>query len=238
MKNSPHKPTKASGQPHLSTSLLALLLGLSGFAGLGYQVFYTHLMVQTYGASLMIFALSLSAFMAGLSMGNLQGGWLVARGFKPVMTYSLLEFGIAALGHLNRSLIQEDHSRLSYIVFQWIDMPIQEESMGLLVIAGGIFLQAALMGATVPVMIQGLGNQTEGLGHSSARVIGFNQLGASAGALGSSFVLLPYLGNKGTLDVLVGISLGVGALAWLISFFFNFQLIYFINHSFFLTFST
>ena len=68
-----------------------------------------------------------------------------------------------------------------------------------------------LMGATIPMLTQGM---TRSLDHATrwhARVYGFNTIGAFAGALAAGFWLIPSLGLVGALRAMAAVNLAAGA---------------------------
>jgi spermidine synthase len=71
---------------------------------------------------------------------------------------------------------------------------------------------AALMGATLPVLVAHVEHDLVGAG--LARLYALNTLGAVAGSLAAGFVLLPGLGLTGTTLVAAVLNVGVAALAW------------------------
>src|SRR3954470_24925890 len=83
---------RASGAALL---LLSTCFGLSGTAALIYQTAWTRQFAIVFGTSELAVATVLAAYMGGLALG----AWLVERFLprieRPVLTYALLELGIA-----------------------------------------------------------------------------------------------------------------------------------------------
>src|SRR2546427_3549968 len=69
---------------------------LSGTAALVYQTAWTREFAFVFGTSELAIAVVLAAYMAGLAVGSLAGGWLAPRVTRPVLVYGLLELGVAA----------------------------------------------------------------------------------------------------------------------------------------------
>src|SRR5882672_2283044 len=83
----------------VSSGSLALLCGcfvLSGFAALIYQTAWTRQFAIVFGTSELAVATVLAAYMGGLALGAWLAERFLPRVARPVMTYALLEVGIAA----------------------------------------------------------------------------------------------------------------------------------------------
>jgi len=83
----------------VSTATLALLCScfvVSGLAALIYQTAWTRQFAIVFGTSELAVATVLAAYMAGLALGALLAERFLPRVDRPVLTYALLELGIAA----------------------------------------------------------------------------------------------------------------------------------------------
>ena len=84
----------------LSTTVASLLLFLSGFSALVYQVLWTRELGLFFGHTIYAVSAVLTAFMGGLALGSQVGGRLIARVRSPLQAYGWLELGIGAAGAL------------------------------------------------------------------------------------------------------------------------------------------
>src|SRR6187399_3687397 len=83
----------------VSVGTLALLCGcfvFSGIAALIYQTAWTRQFAIVFGTSELAVATVLAAYMGGLALGAWLAERFLPRVTRPVMTYALLELGIAA----------------------------------------------------------------------------------------------------------------------------------------------
>src|SRR3954467_5891546 len=69
---------------------------LSGVAALIYQIAWTRQFAIVFGTAELAVATVLAAYMGGLALGALLAERYLARIARPVLTYALLELGIAA----------------------------------------------------------------------------------------------------------------------------------------------
>src|ERR1700691_1105098 len=81
------------------TLLLSGLFLCSGMPALIYQIVWQRALFAIYGINAESVAVVVSAFMLGLGLGNLAGGWLSARFPEQAITlFSLMELGVASFG--------------------------------------------------------------------------------------------------------------------------------------------
>lgn len=169
----------------------ALLLFLSGTAALIYQILWIKQLSLIIGVEVYSITIAVSAFFAGLALGGAVFGRLADRFSRPLVLYASLEVGIAALSIF--STIALAHSAGPFVAIQ--------ARAGLLAWALPFLLvgvPAFLMGGTLPAAVR---SKTYGLlqiARTGGWVYAVNTAGGIAGALLSSFVLLPWLGVRGT----------------------------------------
>jgi spermidine synthase len=75
--------------------LIALLVFVSGFSGLVYQVLWMKQLGLLFGSTSHAAAATLAAFFAGLGAGSWWWGKRVTKVERPMRLYAWLEFGIA-----------------------------------------------------------------------------------------------------------------------------------------------
>ena len=205
------------GQRALGISLLSLFV-LSGFAGLIYQSMWTHYLGLVLGHAAYAQSLVLAIFMGGMALG----AWLAAqrsvRWRRLLLMYALAEalIGLFALGF---QPLFEHYTALSHStilpalgagvagrIYPWL-------STTLLILPACI-----LLGATFPLLSAGY---LRALPESPGRVFGglyfANGLGAAAGALAATFILLPALGLPGAMQFAGYTNLVVAAGALLVA---------------------
>src|SRR3977135_1848605 len=79
--------------------LLSALFLFSGMPALIYQIVWQRTLFSIYGVNAESVAIVVSAFMLGLGLGSLAGGWLSARFPRHgILIFGLAELGIALFG--------------------------------------------------------------------------------------------------------------------------------------------
>ncbi len=185
--------------------LLHALFFISGFAALGYEVVWTRQLVLVFGATVQSVSTVLAAFMAGSALGALLGARWCRRAGDPLAVYGKLELGIAALAAAWPLEIQ---GILAFV--EASDLPIAPLRFALTFTA--LLPPTILMGATFPVLAQAAGSGDAG--RDAGDLYAANLFGACLGALVNAFVVLAFLGLRGTywLAVLLNLAAGTWAL--------------------------
>lgn len=187
--------------------VLTVLFFMSGIAGLIYQVAWQRVLFMAFGSDLESVTIVVSAFMLGLGIGALGGGWVADRSRLNTLTlFSLCEAGIGIYGLISYRLI----SHVGDLFVGSI----------LALVAGVNFLliliPAALMGATLPILVTYASRQWNNVGRATGHLYGANTLGAAVGALGSVFFLFNVLHLDTSIYLAASINLMVASSAYLL----------------------
>ncbi|MBS0193776.1 MAG: fused MFS/spermidine synthase [Proteobacteria bacterium] len=198
-------------KPAAGYSLLFLFL-LSGFAGLVYQSVWSHYLGLTLGHAAYAQALVLAIYMGGMALGAWLASRYGVRWRRLILAYALVEGAIGALGVVFHPLFlaYTDFSQetvLPAIGSDWLAHAWQWGSAAALIAP-----QSVLLGMTFPLMSGGYLRMTP---DEDGRVLGglyfTNSIGAAAGALVCTFVLLPWIGMPGAARLAGMLNLAVAA---------------------------
>jgi spermidine synthase len=170
----------------------------SGAAALIYEVAWTRKMSTILGSSTYAMSMILAAFMMGLSIGGFAGGQISKRIKNCRTGFALAEFGIGLAGIV--TLVTMDNLSTLYIdAYYKYHLSFGVFSAVLFCIVLTVLLvPTTLMGMTFPLVLKSLTCHQEDLGVSTGIAYGVNTLGAVAGSVASGFLLIPFLGVKGT----------------------------------------
>ena len=133
-----------------------------------------------------------TAFMVGLGIGSLGGGWISRRSDWPlVLLFAVAELGIGAYGLASLRL------------FHWVgDATIGVGTLATGALAFGlIFLPTLLMGATLPLLLAHQVNTTRAVGASVSWLYFVNTLGAALGAWLAAYLVLGRTGQSGAVHL-------------------------------------
>ena len=184
--------------------MIAAIFVLSGFAALIYQVAWQRALFSIYGLDVHSVTIVVTAFLLGLGVGSLAGGWVAARPrVDRLAVFALVESLICAYGIASLSL------------FAWageLTGPVGPAAM-FLATFGLLLLPTALMGATLPLLV-GHGVERSGnVGQSLSTLYFANTLGGAVAAIATGVLLLRSLGLQGSVLVAAAANAAVAVLA-------------------------
>ncbi len=155
-------------QNQTEPALIAVLFFCSGFPALIYQIVWQRALFVIYGVNVQSVAVVVSAFMLGLGLGSLFGGWLSSR----FPRYGIVMFGICELGVAVFGLG-------SLHIFQWAAKSTAGSGLGYTIMFSFLLLivPTMLMGATLPLLVEHLVHSSGDVGYSVATLYFVNTLG-------------------------------------------------------------
>ncbi len=206
----PHPLSPVAVAPTVPRALLFSVFTISGISALIYQMIWQRALFTIYGCNVESVAMVVTAFMVGLGLGSLAGGWVSERSRVPlVLLFSLAEFGIGFYGLISLQL------------FHWVgDLTLGAGALltGVLAFAL-IFLPTLLMGATLPLLVAQQVRETAAVGRSVSWLYFVNTLGAALGAFIAVFFCLGRFGESGSVLLAAILNAAVATvilLAWML----------------------
>lgn len=189
---------------------LIVIYFFSGFAALVYQVVWQRWLVFFTGMSSVNISLIVSAFMAGLGIGYLVGGYLADK-LKPgqhVTAFLLAELGIGLFAIFSKS-----------IFYDWLYMQNQTASLSLFTMYALLFvlllIPTFLMGVSLPLLSKSFhtaGNQ----GNFISLLYFTNTLGSAIGTWAAAFYLIPWFGFEKVVFIAASLNFFCGISVFLI----------------------
>lgn len=176
---------------------------LSGISALIYQLVWQRSLLTIFGSQAESVAMVVSAFMVGLGLGSLFGGWLSERpGVPLLLAFSAAEAVIGAYGVASLRIFEE---------------------AGRMTGGGPLFQTAAVcfallliptlfMGSTLPLLVTHHVRRTADVGRSVSWLYFVNTLGASAGCLVAAGITLRLFGMKASVLIAAGLNALAAAL--------------------------
>ncbi len=181
-------PDVPLGRP--STFLMAVY-GLSGMVALGYEVIWTRQLTFVLGNSTYAFATMGIVFLTGIGLGSLAGQRVATRSGRPLLVLGLVELGLGISSMLPLAALGSFGSLSSMLTAGggWT----AATAASFLTAAMYMLPSTVLMGATFPLMLSAAARR-ERLGSDTGMLSMANCIGAAAGALVTSQVLLRLAG--------------------------------------------
>lgn len=189
--------------------VFALLLFCSGAAALVYQVLWIKQLSLVVGAEVYSVTIAVSAFFAGLGCGNAVFGRLADRLARPFRTYALLEACVGTFGI--GSTVALAHAASPFAALELKIGPLAWLLPFVLVA-----LPAFFMGGTLPVAIRAWEPAEARIARRGGNAYAINTAGGIAGALLSTFALLPIFGVRGSAYAAAALNLMAALMALLL----------------------
>jgi spermidine synthase len=196
------------GARNSDSLLLSALFFFSGMPALIYQIVWQRALFAIYGVNAESVAVVVSAFMLGLGLGSLLGGWLSAR----FPRRGILFFGIAELGVAVFGLV-------SLRIFHWVAGYTSGAGLGSVLLLSLMLLlfPTMLMGATLPLLVEQLVRRSGRVGFSVSRLYFVNTFGSAVACYLCASFLLRQLGQSGSVMTAACVNTAVGVTAYLYS---------------------
>lgn len=181
---------------------LYLLFFVSGFPALLYQVAWQRALFAIYGINVESVTMVVTAFLLGLGLGSLLGGWLSERpGVRRLVAFGAIELAVGFFG-----LFSLDAFAALGAVTAGGSPWLTGLSTFLLVL-----LPTLGMGATLPLLSAFLVERSRNVGRSVGMLYFVNTLGSAAACFAAGLVVFLWLGLSGTVYLAAAINLALGA---------------------------
>jgi spermidine synthase len=195
--------------------LVAVLFFASGMAGLVYEILWSRQFALIFGTTLPAVTAVLAAFMGGLALGSFVFGRIADRRGHLVRLYGILELGVGACAFASLPAFPMLERAIPALARYLGDGSAAFEAVRFGVCVLVMAVPATLMGGTLPVLGRALAGRRDRLGRLVATLYGLNTLGAVLGTALAGFVLIRWLGLRGSIALTgaVNVIVGLAALA-------------------------
>ena len=193
-------PTRDSGRPGVVPPWIPIAFFVSGFAALVYQVIWQRALFAIVGINIESVTLVVAAFLLGLGLGSLAGGALSKNPRRPLLYFAIAELGIAVFGVL------------SLHFFRWVGLltlHLSPLATGFVTFAV-LLLPTLLMGMTLPLLVAHAVRVCGNVGLSVGMLYYVNTAGSAIAALAAVTVLMPNLGQQGSVRTAAVLNCAVG----------------------------
>jgi spermidine synthase len=184
-----------------------LFFFFSGFPALLYQIVWQRALFTLYGVNIESVTMVVTAFMLGLGLGSLLGGFISRYRHLPLLAvFGAVELLIATYGVISLKL------------FHWAaNLTAGSTPLGTGLVAFSLVLiPTALMGSTLPILVSYTVRFSHNVGRSVGALYAANTLGSAAACFCAGLFLMRWLGQSGTVALAAGFNAAVGAtvLVW------------------------
>jgi predicted membrane-bound spermidine synthase len=193
--------------PASDVRLMPRLFFVSGFAAVLYQIVWQRVLFAIVGVNIEAVTLIVAAFILGLGLGSLWGGWLSRTDYTRLIgRFALVELAVGVFGLVSLQLFHAAGAltlsmppwAVALTVFSLVVPP----TMG--------------MGATLPILTAYGVKQSGNVGVSVGRLYYVNTVGSAMAAFAAALALMRLLGGQRVVWLAAASNLGVAAAAWLL----------------------
>ena len=224
-KSKPRATEAADSQPvtdDRSGARRAILavMGISGFCAMALEVVWTRVLVFVLGTSVYAFACMLTTFILGLAIGGVIGGRLIVPRLKrPILAIGWVEFLLAS-AVLGTIIALEYLWHIDLKIFYLVGdaSTFTGDTVTHFVDAGVVILgPTILMGIAFPIAVRIYAPSWDAVGSRVGVLYACNTLGCVVGSFAAGFLMVPQLGVRNSILIIVGIQflLGLSVLAFL-----------------------
>jgi spermidine synthase len=184
-------------------SVIFFLFFISGFAALIYQIVWQRALFAIYGINVQSVTVVVSAFMLGLGLGSLLGGYVSTLSVPLVPVFSAAELGTAVFGFISLRLFNH----------------VAVHTAGANTLATGVLafvlvlIPTVLMGSTLPVLVTYCVRVIPNMGRWTGSLYCINTLGSAIACTAAATFAMRLLGESGCVEMAACINTIVGATA-------------------------
>ena len=213
------EPQETAQQPGTSTrstdrllvSRTAATLFVTGFIAMGFEIVWFRYLISGLGGRRSIFSLLMVVVLVGIFLGSVIGGLLERRTGKPVRLFMAAQTGFIFLALAPMALLgaQLFVPLAGSSTLEAVPVSLQglaEIGLSLPHIIATVGLGALLMGCTFPLSNAHVQRVTASVGGRAGTLYLANTLGNVAGSIVTGFVLLPTIGQQGSVAVLAAVA--------------------------------
>ena len=206
-------PTTSVLKTYSRATRAALLTGfaLSGFTALCYEVLWSRVLVFVVGNTTYSFAIMLSTFLLGLTLGSYLFALLLARKKNLFMSAAVIELLIGIFALVGMALTRSfygifDNLKGSFSTWGYVPYTVVRYALASM----ALLPQAILFGLFFPALVSIYTGNYEKVGGDVGRAYGSNTVGAIFGSAAAVFLLIPAFGLSGAMLVTAVVNVSIG----------------------------
>jgi hypothetical protein len=173
----------------------------SGFAALIYQIVWQRALFTIFGSNVESVSLVVTAFMLGLGLGSLVGGFVSRLPRLPlVLAFGVVEIGIGVFGLVSLDLF-------AYVGAATLNLSFVMTGLVTFLL---VLVPTLLMGSTLPLLVQHFVARWQNVGKTVGTLYFINTLGSAIGAIAVAAIIFEVAGMRGAVLTAAVINFVVG----------------------------
>lgn len=191
--------------------LVLIAFALSGFASLSYELLWTRILVYFLGVQTYAFTTMLVTFLLGIAIGSAVFASFTDSVKNKVWLFGIIEMGIglsslaALLSMRYMSSVAVYFSKIGFVTSWW-----HMTTLKFILAAIFMFVPTFLMGSTFPLVSKIFIRNLKRISSSVGNIYALNTAGGIVGSVLTGFVLLPLLGIRRNIIIVVAINIVLG----------------------------
>ena len=206
--------TNGSAERPAGAWAVYVAIALSGMSALGAEVIWTRLLSLALGGTVYTFSLILAVFLIGLGLGSSVGAFLARRATSVRLVLGVCQWLLTLAIAWTAVIISKSIPYLP-IVPSMSQSPWFMFQLDLLRCVWAVLPPACLWGASFPLALAAVASRGQDAGRLVGGVYAANTIGAIAGALVFSLLLVPVIGTAGAERLLIGLAAAAALVALL-----------------------
>jgi spermidine synthase len=209
---SPSDDAQSGGLSRSGVTLALLCVGMSGFVSLAHEVLWSRALLRYLYNSTYAFTTMLATFLLGIAVGSAVYARWLHRVRRPLLLLGVLQM-LVGLGFLVSSVVFPHLPGITDALAGGTRIGSFTQSLWIMVLNASLTLlfPTIVLGASFPLATSLAAQRLASIGSAVGVVYAINTLGAILGSLGTGFVLIPAIGMRGTLTLLIVLSIVGGS---------------------------
>ncbi|MGA2324225.1 MAG: fused MFS/spermidine synthase [Sedimentisphaerales bacterium] len=215
--------TKVPATPVLSMPIALMRWGVyacfffSGATAIIFEVLWSRQFVTVFGNSAYAISIVLCAYMTGLGLGGLVGGWFADRVTQRAAVYGIVQIGVAAWAMAIPTMLTWLRELVPALTV------LSPESLFVSTMArfglsfAILVVPCFLMGTTLPLLVRALTESERFIGSRIGMLYCLNSLGAALGCLAAGFWMIETIGLGRTNLAAIGVNIAIAVTAMALS---------------------
>ena len=186
-------------KPEYLQKPLLLFFFISGIPALIYQIVWQRALFSIYGVNIESVAVVVSAFMLGLGLGSIIGGYVSRLNVSLLAIFAAAEAGTGIYGFFSLSLFHR-------VALHTAGAPLLETGCLAFML---LVIPTILMGSTLPILLEHCVRQLPNVGRITGLLYFANTLGSACACFLAGTFLLGSCGLSGSIRIAASINLGI-----------------------------
>ncbi len=207
-------------------TIIYLILIVSGFCSMAYEVIWTKLLALLAGPTTYSFSIVLFTFIVGLALGSILFGYIADKTKNRILLLVLTQLLAAFLVLITSQIMGNSNLFFAKLLYENRNNFMLIELFKTLSLFSFMILPTMCLGAVFPIIIKIQTENIERIGNTVGNIYAINTVGALFGSFCAGFLLIPLFGKNISLSILIIIQTVTACLVYVLYNYKKFSFIY------------